>query len=546
MYCSKATHPRWFSTARHVFAIADGDTGRLIPSSVYSKLTQNRSGGGDFSRGWYHHDSNQCSGQLPREVAVVGAKSLVREGIRRDRELARGQVAPRKTAMIREVLESALEQAGLTSMDLDGVVALPSLNENHFMEAHYQATALGLFAEREEDRIRNDASSESPLPRPLLCRTLDTGGAGPVSALLEAERMISSSSNNEGSEVVAVIAADTVGSMTGGHFLNAADNVFFELRDELGLPEESVASPAIPHGYSRITEHQLSTTSLTREQLRMVVSLESFHAGLHPESLQSKSSRTETNTSDNHSIGDAERRKDIYSYTTLEKIRTSPSVAPNLSLLECARRADGAACLILASDRFLKRRNLWKADIPTIIGGGEFSGPLYPLGTHQDDPQTADGITDFTYLSCQQAMDHAYASAGNLTANDIDYFGLYDCFPICLIRAIEACGLVGEGSECKTGGDYVEKQYTRMLKAMRDGTVDTLLLDRTFFPINTHGGLLCFGAPWEVPAMFGIVEAVDQIADQSSGRSIHNCRRAVVYGNGGVLSASAVAILAAG
>ena len=77
------------------------------------------------------------------------------------------------------------------------------------------------------------------------------------------------------------------------------------------------------------------------------------------------------------------------------------------------------------------------------------------------------------------------------------------------------------------------------------GTVKELLADPSFFPINTHGGLLCFGAPWEVPAMFGVVEAVDQITQRSRGRSIGDCRRALVYGNGGVLSASAVAILAA-
>ena len=33
---------------------------------------------------------------------------------------------------------------------------------------------------------------------------------------------------------------------------------------------------------------------------------------------------------------------------------------------------------------------------------------------------------------------------------DIDFFGLYDCYPVCLIRAIEAVGLAdqGEGGRC--------------------------------------------------------------------------------------------------
>ena len=534
MLPSKLIRPSFVSTRSRSFVIAAAG-GRLnISSTLLTSSTERRIGNTkNGSRACYHDDYSSYSG-LPRQVAVVGAKSLVREGIKQDKQK---QKPPSTTALIREVLQGALEQAGLTTLDLDGVVAVPSLYGNHFMEAHYQSTALGLFAERERD------SGSSFPPRPLRCRTLDTGGAGPVSALLEAERMISSSSSatsGEGMEVVAVIAADTVGSMTGEDFLQRADAIFFKLRDELGLPPQSVTSPAIPHGYDRITEHQLASTSLKREQLQMAVSLESFHAGLHPESLQSQKAklRASPENSDNDSSS-------AYSFTTLDQIQASPSITPNISLLECARRADGAACLILASNRFLKRRNLWKEGIPAVIGGGQFSGPLYPP---TDEKDGTSGITSQTYASCQQAMNHAYASAGNLTARDIQYFGLYDCFPICLIRAIEACGLAGEGrgQECKTGGDYIQKQYDRMLEAMDNGTVNDLLSDPSFFPINTHGGLLCFGAPWEVPAMFGVVEAVDQITERSRGRSIDDCRRALVYGNGGVLSASAVAILAAG
>lgn len=541
MFSSKFLQPIIASTRRRrtraIFATVSTKS-ILCSPEIVNKIRR------DYPRAYYH-DNNSYTG-LPRQVAVVGAKSLVREGVKQDQHRTQQPKPPSTTAMIAEVLEGALEQAGLTTLDLDGVVAVPSLYGNHFMEAHYQATALGLFSEREK---ASNSTRESPPPRPLRCRTIDTGGAGPVSALLEAERMISSSSSSssgEGMEVVAVIAADTVGSMTGEHFLNRADAIFFKLRDELGLPRDAVTSPAIPHGYDRITKHQLSSTTLTREQLQMVVSLESFHAGLHPGSLQSQKARTKANTPTHGDSNDGNSDKETYSCTTIAQVQASPQITPNISLLECARRADGAACLILASNRFLKRRNLWKAGIPAVIGGGQFSGPLYPPN-NDNGHNGSDGITDHTYASCQQAMDHAYASAGNLTARDIQYFGLYDCFPICLIRAIEACGLAGKdrGQECKTGGEYIQKEYDQMLAAMEDGTVEALLADPDFFPINTHGGLLCFGAPWEVPAMFGVVEAVDQITGRSRGRPIDDCRWALVYGNGGILSASAVAILAA-
>lgn len=48
----------------------------------------------------------------------------------------------------------------------------------------------------------------------------------------------------------------------------------------------------------------------------------------------------------------------------------------------------------------------------------------------------------------------AYKQSG-INIKDIDYFGLYDCFPICFILAVEAVGLAAKGQ----GGAWVEKMY---------------------------------------------------------------------------------------
>jgi acetyl-CoA acetyltransferase len=61
--------------------------------------------------------------------------------------------------------------------------------------------------------------------------------------------------------------------------------------------------------------------------------------------------------------------------------------------------------------------------------------------------------------------------------------------------------------------------------------------------VNTHGGLLSFGAPWETPAMYNVMEAVAQLTNNAVDRQIPNVKKALVYGNGGIFSASAVAIL---
>jgi len=62
-------------------------------------------------------------------------------------------------------------------------------------------------------------------------------------------------------------------------------------------------------------------------------------------------------------------------------------------------------------------------------------------------------------------------------------------------------------------------------------------------PVNTHGGLLSFGAPWETPAIFSVIEAIQQLTNNAGSRQIPKARRALVYGNGGIFSASSVCIL---
>ena len=138
---------------------------------------------------------------------------------------------------------------------------------------------------------------------------------------------------------------------------------------------------------------------------------------------------------------------------------------------------------------------------------------------------------------------------------------LQDCFPICLIRAVEAVGLAA------SGGDYIETKYCQLMAIdrsrakhgagwagpevpnLKEGVVGKLPQDEVMvqdaLPVNTHGGLLGFGAPWEVPAMYAVIEAVEQLRGEAEGRQLARARSALVYGNGGVFSAAAVAILRA-
>jgi len=382
------------------------------------------------------------------------------------------------TRLMKQALDNALQAAKLQLHDLDALIALPSLSHLHFMEAHHFATKIGL------------------LPKPgLILRTVDTGGAGPITALLEAKRMIETEHINK----VAIVGGDCVSSLNTKQFLERADKGCSNSSN----PNEK--SPVIPHGYDIYAQYQLqkygARCGLTREHFAMVPVLMSQYAVKHPASLM---------------YGKQPH--------TLDDILSSKRVCPITNLLECARRADGAAAVIVASTGYVKNVATQQPDVEVLVmGGGEASGPLYP-------PLDVASI-DEDVFSCEHAATIAYRES-NLRCDDIDWFGLYDCFPITLIRAIESVGLCDAGY----GGQYIENAYNRL--------VETGELNVNEFPINTHGGLLMFGAPWEVPAMYSILEAVDQISGIAGDRQVEQCRRALVYGNGGIFSHSAVAILA--
>jgi acetyl-CoA acetyltransferase len=292
-----------------------------------------------------------------------------------------GKLAARPTVLMRRALELALAQAGIALRQVDGLIAIPSLADPHFMEAHFLATQTGLLPRKD-----------------VVVRTIDTGGAGPVTGLIEAARMI----ELEICDVVAVVAGDAVSSLPRDEFLRRADQTCRDAADEL-------PSPVIPHAYDRVAQWQMSTHGVTREQLAMCSVLMSRQAARHSLAL----------TRTPH---------------TIEKVLASTQVAPVTNLLECARRADGGAAIVVASSRFLEQHGI-KKPAARVLGGGEGSGPLYPPPVIDED-----------MFSCEEACRIA-CHASQLSADHIDFFGLYDCYPICLVRAVEAVGICAPGDQ---------------------------------------------------------------------------------------------------
>lgn len=111
-------------------------------------------------------------------------------------------------------------------------------------------------------------------------------------------------------------------------------------------------------------------------------------------------------------------------------------------------------------------------------------------------------VIDEEMFSCEEAVNRAY-DAAQIGVKDIDFFGksptalkrqiihqitgqmivlhhlgLYDCFPICFVRALEAVQLASRGE----GGRWIEEIYN--ISQQNHG-----VLDPNTFPVNTHGML---------------------------------------------------------
>ena len=156
-----------------------------------------------------------------------------------------GEINVTASMLMQKALNLALDKAKVSSNQLDGLIAVPSLSEPRFMEAHYLATKMNLLPSKRTSGF--------------IARTLDTGGAGPISALIEADRMI----RTQGCDLVAIVAGDAVSSLDTDEFLRRADAGCQD-------PDGHLTSPVIPRGYDQIAQWQIQTTKLKREELAMV------------------------------------------------------------------------------------------------------------------------------------------------------------------------------------------------------------------------------------------------------------------------------------
>ena len=202
----------------------------------------------------------------------------------------------------------------------------------------------------------------------------------------------------------------------------------------------------------------------------------------------------------------AQFQKDI----PVEKVISSPMVAPPLRLFDCSGITDGAAGVILTTAERAK----------------EFTDtPMYMVGTGQCSmgSNLANYKSFSTWYPCVAAAKEAYRSA-KIEAKDLDLAEVHDCFTISEIIEYEDLGFCKKGE----GGSFIEDGQSNI-----GGKI----------PVNTRGGLLGTGHPLGATGIAQAVEIMQQFRSSvPRQRLVDNAEIAMAHNLSGAANVHSIMI----
>jgi acetyl-CoA C-acetyltransferase len=214
----------------------------------------------------------------------------------------------------------------------------------------------------------------------------------------------------------------------------------------------------------------------------------------------------------NHANGAKNPYAHMRKVITMEQALNGKPVSEPLTVYDCSLVSDGAASVLIAP---LERAAEFTKKPARVLGIAQTSD--YVALDQKED------ITTFSAVKC--AAEKAYRMAG-VTARDIQFAEVHDCFTIAEIIATEDLGFVEKGQ----GGSYVEGGCTA-LNGSR--------------PVNTSGGLKSKGHPVGATGVAQICDVVSQIRGDAGERQIRNHSLGLAQNLGGSGATAVVTILSA-
>ena len=197
---------------------------------------------------------------------------------------------------------------------------------------------------------------------------------------------------------------------------------------------------------------------------------------------------------------------------TLDDYLASRWIVDPFRLLDCCLETDGAVAIVLT--RTDRARDL--PHRPVLVQGAAWGGGITLINNGQGE------LTD---SPARPIAERLYATAG-VSASEIEFAELYDCFTYNVLSQIEGYGFSEPGG---------------VPEMLRDGRFDRF---GGTLPINTHGGLLSEGY---LHGLNHVYEAVQQIRGEAAHRQLSRHDVALVTGQLGYVSGySSAAVLVGG
>ena len=175
-----------------------------------------------------------------------------------------------------------------------------------------------------------------------------------------------------------------------------------------------------------------------------------------------------------------------------------------LRLMDSPPICDGAAALILASGRFVRRRS--SAGRPDVL--------IRASAIASDSLSASRCMSNLELRAVARSSLEAYRQAG-MEPQSVDLFELHDAFTVITALSLESSGFVEPGDAVR---------LAREGELCRCGRL----------PISTMGGLKSRGHPVGATGTYQVVEAVRQLQGRVGANQIENARVAMTQNIGGM------------
>ena len=207
--------------------------------------------------------------------------------------------------------------------------------------------------------------------------------------------------------------------------------------------------------------------------------------------------------SKNHHNGTLSPKAHFQREVSTEQIINAPMVAWPLGLYDCCGVSDGAAAAIITTPEIAKT---FRHDYVLVKGLGLAVGAF---GTLRND-------WDFTHFpETVRAAQATYQEAGITNPREeLDMAMVHDCFTITELIIYEDLGISPRG------------------RAREDVAAGTFSLEGEL-PVNTDGGLKCFGHPIGASGIRMIYEVYKQLQGKAEGRQLKDPTLGLTHNLGG-------------